>query len=136
MSRNIAASNKPVWVLLAIALILHTGLISLQSRRRFNTGFVRVWILESLAPAEKLADRSIYGVHYVWDHYIALIGVYNENLRLKHENDTLRIQLTEQKEEVLEAQRVRALAALQNSGIGKSVIARVVGRDPSRSETV
>ena len=129
MTRVIVASKRPVWIVLTVALVIHIGLISLQGRRRIDTSFVRVWILDSLAPMEKLADRSLYGVRYVWDRYIGLIGVYDENQRLKQETGELKMQMAEQREAVLEAQRVRALVALQDSGIGKSVIARVIGRD-------
>src|ERR1700730_15363338 len=127
MERVIVASKRPVWIALAVALVVHTGLISLQGRRRIDTSFVRVWILDSLAPMEKLVDRTGYGVSYVWGRYIALIGIHDENQRLKRENDELRIQITKEHEDVLEAQRVRALAGLKDAGIGTSIVARVIG---------
>jgi len=136
MSRTAVESKKSVWIVLAAALIIHTGLISLQGRRRINTSFVRMWILDSLAPMEKLVDRSGYGVVYVWDRYIALIGLHDENQRLKHENDELHMQIANNHETLLEAQRIAALAGLQASGIGKTVIARVIGRDAARGQTV
>src|SRR5437016_624981 len=126
MSRTVAVSKKPVWIALAVALVIHTGLISLQGRRRIDTSFVRVWILDSLAPMEKLADRSSYAVSYVWSRYIALIGTHDENLRLKHENDDLRMQVAKDREDVLEGQRIRALANFKDAGIRSSVIARVI----------
>jgi rod shape-determining protein MreC len=46
------------------------------------------------------------------------------------------MQITNDREMVLEAQRIRALAGLQDSGIGKSIVARVIGRDAGRSQTV
>jgi rod shape-determining protein MreC len=136
MSRTAVESKKAVWIVLAAALIIHTGLISLQGRRRIDTSFVRMWILDSLAPMEKLVDRSLYGVRYVWDRYIALIGLYDENQRLKHENDELHLQIVGSREAIAEAKRVLALAGLQESGIGKTVVARVIGRDAARSQTV
>jgi rod shape-determining protein MreC len=136
MSRTVVASKKPVWIVLAAALAIHTGLISLQARHRLNTGFVRVWILDTLAPMEKLVDRSSFGIHYVWSHYIELIGLRDENQRLKQENDQLRMQIANDHEAVLEAQRVRALAGMQDRGIGKTIVARVIGRDAGRSQTV
>src|SRR5215470_13140754 len=136
MSRITAASRKPVWIALSVALVLQTGLISLQGRRHIDTSFVRVWILDSLAPVEKIADRSLYGVRFTWNRYIWLVGVADENQRLKHENDGLRKQMIEEREAVLEAQRIRALAGLHESNIGKSVIARVIGRDPGRAQTI
>src|SRR5262249_5996844 len=39
-------------------------------------------------------------------------------------------------EAILEAQRVRTLAGLQESGIGKTIVARVIGRDAGRNQTV
>jgi rod shape-determining protein MreC len=136
MSRTVIASKKPIWIALAVALVINTGLISLQGRHRLDTTFVRSWILDSLAPLEKLADRSFYGVSYVWSRYVALIGIHDENARLRQENDELRLEAIQQREAVLESQRVRALAGLQDSGLGKSVIARVIGRDPARSQTI
>src|ERR1700682_3873738 len=136
MSRTVAVSKKPVWIALAIALVVHTGLISLQGRRRIDTSFVRVWILDSLAPMEKLVNRTGYGVSYVWGRYIALIGTHDENQRLKRENDELRMQIAKDHEDVMEAQRVRALAGLKDAGIGTSVVARVIGSFTARNQTV
>ena len=76
MSRIVVESKKPVWIVLAIALVIHAGLISLQGRHRINTSFIRAAILDSLAPMEKLVDRSSFGVRSVWDRYIALIGLH------------------------------------------------------------
>jgi rod shape-determining protein MreC len=135
MSRAVT-SKKPVWTALAVALVIHIGLISLQGRRRIDTSFVRVWVLDSLAPLEKLADRSLYGVRSVWNRYIALIGIYDDNQRLRRENDELRMQIVQQREAVLEAERVRRLVDLQESGFRKSVVARVIGRVPAHNQTV
>jgi rod shape-determining protein MreC len=136
MSRIVKTSGKPVWIALTVALVFHTGLISLQARHRMDTSFVRVWIIDLLAPMEKLADRSLYSVRFVWNRYFALIGVYDQNQQLKRENDDLRMKLAEQQEAVLEAQRIRGLMELRDSGLGKSVVARVIGRDPGRSQTI
>jgi rod shape-determining protein MreC len=137
MNRTAAASpRKPAWIALIAALVLHTGLISVQARHRFDTSFVRSWIMDCLAPVEKLADRSAYGLGYVWSRYLALVGVHDENERLRRENDTLRLRVMEQEESLLEARRLRALLELREPGLGKSVIARVIGRDPARSQTV
>jgi rod shape-determining protein MreC len=136
MSRTVVESKKPVWIVLAVALVIHTGLISLQGRRRIDASFLRMWILDSLAPMEKLVDRSSYGVVHVWDSYIWLVGTKDENQRLKQENDQLHMQMAADHEAVLEAQRVRGLNGLQESGIGKTLVARVIGRDAGRNQTV
>jgi len=136
MSRIVAASKKPTWIALGIALALQTGLISLQARRRIDTSFVRVWILDSLAPMEKLVDRSTYSLGYVWKGYVALIGIHDENERLSHQVDELQMQLQRNREDLVELQRLRAMLSLSSSDTGKTVVARVIGRDPARSQTV
>jgi len=136
MSRIVVASKKPVWIALTVALVVHTGLISLQGRRRIDTSFIRVWIIDSLAPLEKIADRSFSRVRQSWDRYIALIGVHDENERLKRENDELRLQVVQQREAILEAERIRALVGFQHSGIENPILARVIARDPARSQTI
>jgi rod shape-determining protein MreC len=122
---------------LTIALVIHTGLVSIQASRRIDTSFVRLWILDSLAPMEKLVDRSLFGVGYVWNNYFALIGVHRENEQLRTQIDDLRMKLEKQQQDILEVQRLRAVLGIRDSGIGRSVVARVVGRDPARgNETV
>src|SRR6266850_2373437 len=118
MSRVIATSRRPVWIALSIALLIHTGLISVQAGHRFDTSFVRTWLLASLAPLEKLVDRSLYGVVYVWDSYFALVGIHQENEQLKHQVDELKMQLEQRREDVIEVQRLRTLLSIQDTGIG------------------
>jgi rod shape-determining protein MreC len=136
MSRNVAASKKPVWITLAVALVVHAALISVQGRHRVDTSFLRAWLMDALAPAEKLADRSLLGVRTIWDRYVWLVGVHDDNQRLKRENDDLRMKLMAQQEAVLEAARIRELAGLQEAAFGKSVVARVIGSDSGRGQTV
>jgi rod shape-determining protein MreC len=133
MSRVTAASKKPIWIALSVALLLHTGLVSVQAGRRIDTSFVRVWLLDSLAPMEMLVDRTLYGIGYVWNGYFALIGVHRENQQLKRQVDDLRMQIDREREEVAEAQRLRALLAISDAGVGNTVVARVIGRDPVRT---
>jgi len=132
---RVVASKKPVWITVASVLLFHVLLLSVQVNHRFNTSFVRVWLLDSIAPLEKLVDMTVNGVGNVWHGYFGLVGVRGENVRLRAENDALKMQLARQNEEVLEAGRLRKLLDLQSSGIGKTVVARVIGRDaaPSRS---
>jgi rod shape-determining protein MreC len=133
MSRAIDTSKRPVWIVLGVALVVHAGLISFQAGRRIDTSFIRVWMLDSLAPVEKLVDRTLYGASHVWENYFALVGLNGENERLKAQVDKLQMQIEKQHEDILESQRLRKLLSLQESGIGKTVVARVIGRDPART---
>jgi rod shape-determining protein MreC len=46
------------------------------------------------------------------------------------------MQILKNREDILESQRLRALLSLRDSGIGRTVVARVIGRDPARNQTV
>jgi rod shape-determining protein MreC len=129
-----AASKRPVWITLTVALLVHTLLISLQASHRIDTTVVRGWILDSLAPAEKLVDRTLSGVGGIWGRYFALIGLHDENTQLRAQVEELRMALAKQYEENVEAARLRELLDLRNSGIGRTVVARVIGRDPTQSQ--
>ncbi len=129
----VAASKKPIWITLGVVLALQTLLISYQANNRTDTTFMRVWLLGSLAPAEKLVDLTLYGIVHVWESYFALVGAHDENQKLKSEMRQLQMQLSRQHEEILEARRLRAMLSVPDSGIGKTVVARVIASDPSRS---
>jgi len=137
MSRIVATSKRSSYIALGIALVIQTGLISIQVSHRFDTGFVRSWILDSLAPMEKMSDRSVYGIGYLWDNYFFLIGLHKENEQLRTQLNDLRLRFDKQEQDVQEVRRLRALLSLRDSITGQTVVARVIGRDPTRTnETI
>jgi rod shape-determining protein MreC len=78
-------------------------------------------------------DRTLHGTGSIWDRYFALLGVYDENQRLHAEVDALKIQVDSEHETIQEAQRLRRLVGLDDSRLGKPIVARVIGRDPTQS---
>ena len=129
----VSVSKKPAWIALGGALIFHTVMLSLQTNPRNETGFMRQWLLDGLAPIEKIVDSGVRGVSAIWDGYIGLIGIQKENEDLRAEIDALKMRLQQQEESIKEAERLRAFLDLPEPSIGKTVTARVIGRDPSRS---
>jgi rod shape-determining protein MreC len=129
----VPVAKRPGWIVLASALVFHVLLLSLQTNKRENPAFMRVWLLDALVPAQKLVDRSIQGVRGVWTGYFALVGIRDENAKLHAENDRLRMEIQSQEEALREAARLRTFLGLADSGIGKTVAARIIGRDPGRS---
>ena len=130
--RTVIASKKPAWITLAVALVFHTLLLSVQTSRHFDTSFVRVWLLATLGPFEKVVDASVEGVERIWSGYIGLIHVHRDNENLLAENGKLRMELIQKTEDALELTRLRQLMELQATPIGKTVAARVIGKDPSQ----
>jgi rod shape-determining protein MreC len=132
--RRAVVSKKPGWIACGAALVFHILILSLQTNQQPGPGFLRRLLMNALTPMHKMADSGISGVSGIWDNYIALIGVRDENQKLRAEIDRLRLQLGEQEQDILESERLRKLLELTSAGVGKKiVVARVIGRDPSHS---
>jgi rod shape-determining protein MreC len=130
--RTVIDSKKPVWITLAVALVFNTLLLSAQTSKHFDTSFVRVWLLASLGPFEKVVDAGVEGVENIWTGYIYLIHVRRDNEKLLTENGQLRMVVSQNSEDALEIARLRQLLDLRETPIGKTVVARVIGKDPSQ----
>ena len=102
----VSVAKRSGWIALGSTLIFHLLLLSLQTNHR-SPGFMRQWLLDALVPTEKLVDRAVEGVWNVWQGYIALVGVQQENRTLQAENDKLRMQVQQQDEAIREADRIR-----------------------------
>ena len=129
--RTIVPSKKPAWITLAVALVFHTLLLSVQTNKRADTSFVRAWILDSIGPFEKIVDVGAHGFGSVWTNYIALIHVNRENQKMQSDNDQLRMELARRNEGALELTRLKQLMNLQTPEMGKTVVARIVGKSPA-----
>jgi rod shape-determining protein MreC len=130
--RTVIDSKKPAWITLAVALVFNTLLLSAQTSKHFDTSFVRVWLLASLGPFEKFVDAGVHGVENMWNGYIDLIHVRRDNEKLLAENGQLRMEVSKNSEDALELARLRQLLDLGAKPIGKTVVARVIGKDPSQ----
>ncbi len=120
-----------------VLLAFHTLLLSVQTNHRFDTSFVRVWLLDSLGPVEKVVDFVAGEIQSVWHGYFALIGEHRENLRLHSDNDALRLELATRQEDAGELARLRKLLDMKSAIGGKTVAARIIGRSPaSGSQTL
>jgi rod shape-determining protein MreC len=126
-----ADSKKRVWITLATALLIHSLLLSFQFDHRIDTEFVRAAIMDTLTPVEKLVDQVSNSVSAVWRGYIALVGVNRENQRLQSELSELKMQVVRQQEHIVEAERLRKLLNVDENLVGKTAVARVIGRDPA-----
>ena len=129
--RTVIASKRPAWIALAVALVFHTLLLSIQTNKRIDTSFVRVALLDSLGPMEKLVDLSVEGVENIWSGYIGLIRTHRDNLKLQSENDQLKLEVARREEAILENTRLHQMLDLQSTGVGKTVVARIIGKAPT-----
>lgn len=112
----------------AVLLVFTLAVLSYSAARLSETGFLRKMVLEAAAPVEDILNISLKGLHNAWKRYLFLVGLEDENRRLRSQNAALNAQLNLYREGYLEAGRLRKLQNLAADLPGRAVVARVVDR--------
>ncbi len=115
-------------IVAAVLLILSLGFLSYSAVRLSETGFLRKTVLEVAAPIENVVNTSLKGLHDVWKRYLFLVGLEDENRRLRNQNAALGEQLNLYREGHIEGMRLRKLLNLAERLPNRAVAARVVDR--------
>jgi rod shape-determining protein MreC len=87
--------------------------------------------MEAAAPVQKMLNTSVSGVENAWRRYIHLVGLEEDNRKLKRKIAALQEELILYKEGNLEAQRLKKLLSLQDTYPHRFIAARVIGRELS-----
>jgi rod shape-determining protein MreC len=115
----------------AVLLIIALTVLSFSAIRLSETGFLRKMVLEAAAPVEDTINISLKNLHDVWKRYLFLVGLEDENRRLRKQNADLTEQLNRYREGSLEAMRLQKLLELRESFPQRAVAARVIDRNRS-----
>ena len=119
-------------VLLTIVVVAQVLLLAIQIQRTNQEGenrsLVRSWSVGLISPFERAGAWGVGKVRGTWRHYFALSDAAKENERLKQENDTLKLQITQLHGKAAEADRLAKLLNFRESQervpmIGARVIA-------------
>ena len=98
-----------VLVLLAVALVVY---VSSDDSPRDHNVLDKAVVFVS-APIQWAFTRVVDGAGSLWHGYVALVGVQEENDRLREENAALEQQLWSREEQRLENERLRLLVGLK-----------------------
>jgi len=115
----------------AVLLIISLTVLSFSAIRPSETGFLRKMVLEAAAPVEDTINISLQNLHDVWKRYLFLVGLEDENRRLRKQNADLTEQLNRYREGSLEAMRLQKLLELREGFPQRAVAARVIDRNRS-----
>jgi rod shape-determining protein MreC len=110
----------------AVLLIASLAILSYSAIRLSETGLLRKVVLEAAAPVEDAINISLQSLHDVWNRYLFLVGLEDENRRLRKQNAGLTEQLNRYREGHLEALRLRKLLDLKEGLPQRAVAARVI----------
>ena len=112
---------------LLILIIFIIFLLPRQTQKLLeNVGYPMTLLVDIPLEGFEAMDRGIRGF---WNHYVALQGVYEQNLALKGDIEQLKEQLTQLQEQVIISEQLTELLAYQQAGPTQTVPARVVGRN-------
>ena len=114
--------------LLAGVVLLQILLLAVQIRRDSQGRLIRVWTVGAVTPFERAGATGVGGIRGAWRHYFALQNTSRENDRLRHENDTLKLELNQLQSKAAEADRLGVLLSFRQSHQNISMVAaRVIG---------
>lgn len=132
MSFKIKTKKNPT-VLLAILLVAHMGVISLNRVQglsaRGDERYAQVWLMAALAPFQWATAKTVGTVSGLWHNYFSLRDSRLENDRLRAELAERGATLTRVSDELKLAGQARALSEWQAAQKAPTVAARVIARD-------
>lgn len=94
-----------------------------------NQSAMNGYILKLSAPVEVAAAMIARGVGDVWDDYIYLVDVKQDNARLEYDNARLREQVHSLEQAQVDSRQLRRLLQLKDSTGIDAVSAQVIGKD-------
>jgi rod shape-determining protein MreC len=120
--------------ILAVMLFLQVLGLAIQVKRGGggeSTRLIRTWSVGAVAPLEKVFVWCQNGIGNIWNNYVYLRGVRQENRDLKFEIDHLRLEQVRLTDDAQQARRLQALLAFKEQYIAKTVAAQVIGSSGS-----
>lgn len=131
---NLMSRYRNVTILVAILFVQVLGL-AVQVKRRSgadeSTRIIRLWTVSAVTPLEKAIVWCQNSVGGVWNNYIYLRGVRQENRDLKFEIERLRLEQVRLSDDAQQARRLQALLGFKEQYIAKTVAAQVIGSSGS-----
>jgi rod shape-determining protein MreC len=116
--------------ILAATLMVAFLLMTLQVRHdRAVAAFTRQTILFVVSPVIKVTAVTVGSLSRVWQDYVDLRNLRDENMRLQREVAVLQRRISQLDEQALETQRLQGLLAMRETSRAQYLAARVVGKD-------
>jgi len=117
-----------IWVLLIFFALF---LISSNLGRRRSWNPAEQTIVEIIAPFQRFIKQTIAITEDLWLKYFGLINAHNENIRMKREIDSLRMDNSRYRELLATHIRLQKLLQFKKTIDQPVLAAQVIGRDPT-----
>jgi rod shape-determining protein MreC len=124
---GVPSRHKSIFLLGGMVL-LQVLFLAFQVKRDSQGRLIRVWTVSAMSPFERAGSYGIGSVRGTWGHYFALQNTSRDNEQLRHENEALKLQVTQLESRVAEAARLERLLNFRSSHQQVPMLgARVIG---------
>jgi rod shape-determining protein MreC len=128
-------------VLLTIVIVVQVLFLAVQIQQQNKEGenrsLMRSWSVGIISPFERAGAWGVNKIRGTWRHYFALRDTAFENERLKQENDTLKLEITQLRGKAAEADRFAKLLNFRATQEHIPMVgARVIASSPDASSAV
>lgn len=127
------AINKPhrprVFLYLLVLVLLSVILITINAKDNRQPDFVENLVSALVSPLQKIISNSQNALNSFYNKYFYLVGVKEENLRLKAEMATVKSLQNELAEMKLERKRLLSLLDVKEQSSPKTMFAKIIGYD-------
>jgi rod shape-determining protein MreC len=119
-------------VLIVLLLLLSAlVLVSVRVKQRTGLPFLDAFALEICSPFQKAATSVIRAVRGVFDRYVFLVNLQQENTMLRQRVTELQQENHQMKEMAAANERLRGLLQFKEKSATPMIAAEVIGHDPS-----
>jgi len=125
--------------ILGAAIFLQLVGLAVQIKRRtenHSTRLIRVWTVAAITPLEKNIVRVQTGVSSVWNNYLYLRGVRQQNRELQDQIQQLQLEQVRLRQDAEQARRLQALLGFKEQFIDKTTAAQVIGSSGSEQSHI
>jgi rod shape-determining protein MreC len=114
---------------LVAAILAQLVLLAYQVRTHGDVRLIRVWAVGAVTPMAKVIETGRSGASHFFSDYFVLLGVRDENKRMKAELDRVKMDNQYLRNELSTADRGSSLAIFQKRSPSKYVAAHIIGND-------
>lgn len=125
--------------IVGLALQVHrtdSGRMSLDPRDSGGVRLIRLWANALVSPPERFIHSSSAGVSWLWQNYVDLRHVRNENHDLQMTVDRLRLEQAALLEDARQGQRLQAMLGFQEKYLYSVLPAQIIGTSGSEQSRV
>ena len=115
------------FTVLLVAILAQVALLAYQVKSNGEVRLIRVWAVSAVTPLARVIEAGRSGTVHFFRDYFVLLGVRDENRRLKSDLDRFKLENQFLRTELSTADRGRALAMFQQQSPSKTIAAHVIG---------